>query len=274
MPKGGEYAKSSLYPLFKKIFGGNIAGVHSPVKTYNLAAGSLTSISRNKQFMKLLNEKKGLLIATFVNLIVQIGITYYALINYKTFIPTNNTDKQPKDPKKPISWGLSFGLFLAQLGLIFIIAAIPMNMIFKFILFSIFSVLSGILLVNTQSRYGSGVLQFALLGSIAIFVVMAILGAGLMYLGIQLGIKFALILFYLLLTLIIVTLISMFMKTYSAMIKVLSGFGLILFSAYIVYDTNKILQRDYYGDFITSSMDYYLDVLNVFVDIIGIAGNN
>jgi len=50
----------------------------------------------------------------------------------------------------------------------------------------------------------------------------------------------------------------------------LSVFSLLLFSMYIIYDTNAILQRNYYGDFIRASLDYYLDVLNIFVDLINI----
>ena len=31
-----------------------------------------------------------------------------------------------------------------------------------------------------------------------------------------------------------------------------------------MYDTNSILQRNYNGDFITASLDYYLDIINIF----------
>ena len=44
-----------------------------------------------------------------------------------------------------------------------------------------------------------------------------------------------------------------------------------LFSVYIVYDTNSILQRDYSGDFITASLDYYLDVINIFSDLLSLS---
>jgi FtsH-binding integral membrane protein len=42
-----------------------------------------------------------------------------------------------------------------------------------------------------------------------------------------------------------------------------------LFSLYVVYDTNVILQRNYNGGFIMASMDYYLDILNLFSNILG-----
>jgi FtsH-binding integral membrane protein len=49
--------------------------------------------------------------------------------------------------------------------------------------------------------------------------------------------------------------------------KLLALIGILLFSMYIIYDTNKILQRDYKGDFIRASLDYYLDFINLFADI-------
>jgi FtsH-binding integral membrane protein len=55
--------------------------------------------------------------------------------------------------------------------------------------------------------------------------------------------------------------------------KFLSFFGIILFAAYVLYDTNIILQRNYSGDFITASMDYYLDILNLFSNFLGSSDN-
>jgi len=62
----------------------------------------------------------------------------------------------------------------------------------------------------------------------------------------------------------------MFMGNYSTFVKGILVFGLALFSVFIVYDTNQILQKDYYGDFITASMDYYLDIINIFVKLVNI----
>jgi FtsH-binding integral membrane protein len=55
--------------------------------------------------------------------------------------------------------------------------------------------------------------------------------------------------------------------------KALSYVGLGLFSLFIIYDTNQILSRDYQGDFITASMDYYLDILNLFTNLLGTSDN-
>ena len=46
--------------------------------------------------------------------------------------------------------------------------------------------------------------------------------------------------------------------------KLISSAVVLLFSIYILYDTNIILQRNYAGDFISASISYYLDIINVF----------
>jgi FtsH-binding integral membrane protein len=257
MSKGG-FVKSSLY---KKLFSGGTIAPGSPPKLYNLIGGAVNS---EKQFFKLLNDKKGFLFAVFINLIIQAGITYYVMMHYK------KNQEQVKDQKKknPISNGMAIALFIAETILIVMISLVPMNMYFKFILFCIFSALSGISLVNIKSRFESKIIQGAILGTIIILALMVIFGIGLLYLGIQLSPKIGGILFFLLLMLIIFELISFFVKASGIIIKLLLGFSLFLFSAYIVYDTNQILQRNYYGDFVTASMDYYLDIINIFIDLL------
>jgi FtsH-binding integral membrane protein len=86
--------------------------------------------------------------------------------------------------------------------------------------------------------------------------------------GIALGNIFGLGLFVCLLLLIILQIVALFTKGYSMMHKVISVFSLCLFSLYIVYDTNTILQKNYNGDFISASLAYYLDIINIFIDLI------
>jgi FtsH-binding integral membrane protein len=56
--------------------------------------------------------------------------------------------------------------------------------------------------------------------------------------------------------------------------KGLAIFGLGLFSLFVIYDTNQIMQRDYFGDFITASLDYYLEIINIFVKLIRVMEDN
>jgi protein lifeguard len=161
-----------------------------------------------------------------------------------------------------------FMLVLFQLGIIIFLAFVPLHPILKFALFTLFAVLIGITTKVALQKVPHEVIQTAILGTIAIFVTFAIVGAVLAGLGIDIGfIGVALF------ALIIVSVVYLFMKQSSVINKVLAIFSLLLFSVYIVYDTNIILQREYQGDFITASLDYFLDVLNIFMNLIRFSQN-
>lgn len=205
--------------------------------------------------IKLINLKKEFLILVFANLITQLGITYYI------FERTNNN--------KINKWIL----FFIQLLIIFAIILIPMPTIVKFILFCIFSYTFGLMLSSLKNVASSNMIQIAIQGSLLVFCFMFVTGLALLSLNINLGYRFGAILFWLLFLLILGKLILILGKGLSRFYKILSFFGIILFAVYIVYDTNKILQRNYNGDFITASLDYYLDILNLFTNILGFQNN-
>ena len=144
----------------------------------------------------------------------------------------------------------------------------------KFIIFCIFSYITGLLLSLLTLVVSSDIINMAIQGTISIFAVMFAVGVGLILSGIKLGIKTALFLLSSLLILIIARIVFWFIDASSYMNKMLTFGGLLLFSAYVIFDTNKILQRDYYGDFITASLDYYLDIINIFVKLGSLDSNN
>jgi len=273
-----RYAKSSLY---RTLFGGKKkCGCGKGIgflwkggakKGYGSASGS----SANNIY-ELIVEKKEFLLLVFSNLLVQLGITYYLMMNYKG--PDVNT------------WVILF----ATIGILMIMSFVPMPSFMKFILFCVFSGLLGLNLSrindegkggkndgkNDGKKTGSGgasggasggstkdIIHLAVLETIAIFGALFLVGAFLLASGVKLGLRTALFLLYALLLLIIVKIVMIFSGTLGQHIIGLSIIGVILFSLYIIYDTNKILQRDYYGDFITASMDYYLDIVNLFLNL-------
>lgn len=236
--------------LYNKLFKGGKP--HSGHAIYNLMGGQRGGSS----FLNLLNSKKEFLIMVFANLIAQLGITYYFMINYKS---------------ETSGAGLYWGLFVVEILIIFALALIPMPAWLKFILFSVFSACWGIMLSFMKKSVDPNIIQMAIVGTMSIFGVMFLFGAALIMFGVNLGIQFAAFLFYALLLLIIFQIVTLFSGGKMRWIYI---FSLILFSLYIVYDTNNILQREYYGDFITASLDYYLDVLNIFIDLVGMFGSN
>jgi FtsH-binding integral membrane protein len=229
---------SSLYNLLYK--GGQNGG--SKIK------------STFKNFSSLLNGKKELMIMVFANLITQLGITYYVMTNTKVTEEDNHNLKH---------WLLIISTFI----IIYFLALVPIPSWLKFILFSVFSYIWGILLASFKLKiHDTELINMTMLGSIGIFSVMFLIGGFLLATGIQLGLKTGLFLFFSLLLLIIAQIFSLFHKS-TMLIKSLAAIGIVIFSGYIIYDTNIILQRDYYGDFITASLDYYLDILNIFLKL-------
>jgi FtsH-binding integral membrane protein len=220
----------------------------------NSQRGGAFSIKNN--LLPLLKEKQGFLLLVFANLIVQLGITYYV------FLKTNLKNKK-------YLWPIVIALF----AIIFIITLVPMPSWLKLILFCVFSLLEGIVLSLIKTPTNSNIIQGAILSALSIFTFMVFAGAGLIAFGVNLGYKFGMILFSLLLLLIIFQLVNIFFTSIDGLKKIFAYAGLILFSVFVIYDTNTILQRNYYGDFITASMDYYLDIINIVMDIFTINSN-
>ena len=158
-------------------------------------------------------------------------------------------------------------LIISTFFIVYYLAVFPMPSWLKFILFSVFSYIWGILLASFKLKINDNdLINMSMLGTIGIFAVMFLIGVFLLVTGIQLGLKTGFILLVSLSILIIAQIFNLFYRS-TILVKILAAIGIVIFSGYIIYDTNVILQRNYYGDFITASLDYYLDVLNIFVKL-------
>ena len=214
-----------------------------------------------RNFISLFNQKKFFLLTVCANFIVQLGITYWTMMNY---------------PSTKMGVGWFWFYILLQFAIIFILMSrITVNPfwdpIVKFLMFSLFSFIWGIVLSSyRENKLYNGLIRFAILGTAGIFGAMFIVGLLLMLFGVSLGIGFGAGLFFGLLLLIIMQLVGLFAGLH---MKWLNAVGLVLFALYIVYDTNTILARDYHGDFIQASLDYYLDSVNIFLDVLNLSTN-
>jgi FtsH-binding integral membrane protein len=225
-------------------------------KKSNLANKSKKSIFKNNisQVFQLISEKRVFFSLILANLLLQLYITYYVSENIKI--------EEDKDAKK--FNGKYIGALVITIIIILILAFITMPPWLKFILFSLFSAAFGVILGYRKSGLDPNIVKSALVGTASIFVFMFAFGVALVGSGIQLGFKTAAFLFFALLALIIISIVQYFIIQSTFLKKIIVIGSLILFSLYIVFDTNFILQRDYYGDFITASLNYYLDLINIF----------
>ena len=218
------------------------------------------SIFKNdlSQLFKLISEKRGFFALILATLVAQLSITYYVSENVKIEDEKNETKNANKfDPKL-------IGAYIGAFVLILILAFITMPPWLKFILFSLFSGAFGIILGYRKSGLDPNIIKSALLGTASIFVLMFTFGLALIASGIKLGLTFGLGLLFALLFLTILSIVQFFIAESSFLKKILVIGSLMLFSLYIMFDTNSILQRNYNGDFITASLDYYLDIINIF----------
>ena len=145
----------------------------------------------------------------------------------------------------------------------------------QFLLFTFFSYLFGLLFyqVKKSKQYSPEIINEVILSTISVFASMAIVGFLLLSLGIRLGFKTWIILVVGLLSIIISRIILLYTAVNPDNIdklttrhKLISAFGIFLFSGYVIYDTNIILQGKYYNknEHIQAALSYYLDFVNLF----------
>ena len=218
------------------------------------------SIFKNdlSQLFKLISEKRGFFALILATLVSQLSITYYVSENVKIEDEKNETKDANKFDTKLI------GAYIGAFVLILILAFITMPTWLKFILFSLFSGAFGVILGYRKSGLDPNIIKSALVGTASIFVAMFTFGLALIASGIKLGLTFGLGLLFALLFLVLLSIVQFFIAESSFLKKILVIGSLMLFSLYIMFDTNSILQRNYNGDFITASLDYYLDIINIF----------
>jgi len=208
------------------------------------------------KLFKLISEKKFFLMLIFLNLVFQHYITYYVSAN----IDINAEKEEGKDANKYNT--IIIGAYILATIFVLLLIFVPMSMMFKFLIFSLFSALYGIIFLSLSHNFDPNIIHGAAVGSVIIFVFMIFFGVAMS--GIRLSNKVAFGLFYSLMLLIIVSIVQHFIYNYLVITKLILIALASLFVLYIVNTTNNILQRNYEGDFITASFDYYIDMSNIF----------
>lgn len=204
-------------------------------------------------FIKNLNNKKVFLLQVFSTLIFQIFIAYIVLMY--------------AEHKHLVYSMMHFiGIVLVTFIIIITIGFVQSSLI-KFILFTLFSSCIGLLLsyrLDMNNKEENEIVKKSFITTVGIFIYIVIFGFFLSFLGVRIPYQVGVGLFLALLLLIIAIFILSISGKYSMYRKAISGVVIFLFSCFIMYDTVQILDKDYYGDFISASLDYFLDILNLF----------
>lgn len=145
------------------------------------------------------------------------------------------------------------------LAILLVLSLLRLPIPVKVGLFTILAYIAGMALHNVPN------LQEALLEVVGIFISMLVAGIFTVQMGYKLDIL-GQILFFSLLTILIARVINIYVRRTRVEEKnsiVPSRIVTILFALFVVYDTNKILQRNYSGNFVNASLDYFLDIFNL-----------
>jgi len=148
---------------------------------------------------------------------------------------------------------------IVGLALVLLLSLVRLPIPVKVAVFSLLAYISGMALHNVPN------LQEALLEVVGIFIGMLVAGIFTVQMGYKLDIL-GQILFFSLLTILIARVINIYVRRTRVEEQnslVPSRILTILFALFVVYDTNKILQRNYSGNFVNASLDYFLDIFNL-----------
>jgi hypothetical protein len=140
-------------------------------------------------------------------------------------------------------------LVLSNLGLLMTLIFVKMGIPYKIALFTLTSFTTGMLMHKITD------MKEALVETLGIFIAMLFAGIVTVKLGYDLSIL-GMILFFSLIALIFARLLSPGGRKYTKI-------ATLIFALFVVYDTNQILQRNYSGDFVNASLDYFIDIINL-----------
>ena len=208
------------------------------------------------QLFKLISEKKIFVALIFINLVFQHYITYYT---------SNNIDIDEEKKRDPNKYNtIIISAYILAFIFVSLLIFVPMSIVPKFLIFTLFSAVYGIIYASLKHIVDPNIIHGSAIGGTIIYVFMILFGVALINSNIQYTNKVAFGLFYAILLLIIVGVVQIFIYNYLLINKLLLICTASLVVLYIINTTNNILLRDYEGDFITASFDYYIDMSNFF----------
>lgn len=218
---------------------------------------------------KLVKGREKFLLSVYAILVVQLIVT---------FVLVRSFQNSPKILEATKRYSLLFGL--ASIGVV-IIMGFRFPPMIKFLLFTILSVIIALFLSAITSRVSNELVNQALASTVGIFVALSVFALVLSSFGIHLG-WMGVYLFAALIGLVVVSLVFLLYNMFNTdqekssnkrFHKMLVVFGMVLFSMFVVYDTNMVLQRNYVGGPIEAAEDFYLTFINLFTRTLYLESN-
>ena len=221
-----------------------------------------------KKFSTLLRSKKELMGCIFLTLIFQLVVSVVTMkLDQNMNIVGNLFSEYPA--------GTMMGLFIIPI-LILIAIMYSKSFATKQILFGLFSIILGLVMsLSIHIINDPKIVESAVYSTLINFVLMFVFGLIIVYFGYDLS-WLGILLFISLLILITVQYIGYFTDKSNEYYKNISYISVAIFSLYILYDTNRILlkfQNKSKSDCVNGAMEYYLDIINLFINYLNIDSN-
>ena len=165
-----------------------------------------------------------------------------------------------------------FGVFITELILIFSSRAWSKTVLLNYFLFALFTFISGITLVPLLASFaiefhGYDIIYRSLFATTATFLAMGIIG----YTSQKSFAGLGGFLFLCLIGMLITGLIGIFLPWSNTGEMIYSGFGVLVFSGYVLFDFNRL--KNYPEDeYIMAAIQIYLDIFNLFTSILRLTG--
>lgn len=190
-------------------------------------------------------EKHILILKTIITVIIQLMITYFIMT--KTNINMN--------------W---YVLYLTHLIIGLIVIFVPLPFYIKITLFILFSFFSGIM--YSKLKLSAYQLRNVFIRTILLYIVLILISIVMIYSNIILTATHGSIVFMAITSIFIFGLVTLFDPFIKYNKKAYAIAIIILFSLFIIYDTHYLLLRNT-NDIIAGAIDYYLDIVNISVQL-------
>jgi FtsH-binding integral membrane protein len=213
------------------------------------------------EFASLMYKKRWFMASVYSLLAVQVAITAVVAVYLRNHPVVADTVH-----KYFWTW------FISSLVLIIVLSVVKMPSYVKLGVLCLFSFTMGLNCIAAYKKINEQVIQVALIGTLGLFVLMSFGGLLLLSMGVHLNFL-GYVLMCALLALLAAFIVMIFVPVSSTVHKAILVFGITLFSVFVAYDTNVMVQPSYSGDAIDASVNLYLDVINIFTEMVGFQSN-
>lgn len=163
--------------------------------------------------------------------------------------------------------------FIVMICLLFAMQFTQIPLPIRFIMFCMFSVINGFILSAFLKFASAKDIASAIFYTVFIFVTMVLVGFFILKYNVNITPLMLLVSIYSI-TMLIVYLYMIFFTVEKKTRQYVKLASIALFSLYIIVDTYRNFNKEYNGDLVISTLDYYTDIMAIFKNILSYFSND